>query len=254
MSTIVTKYSDYIIQSVEFFLTNLTSELAYRDIQGLSNGTIDLIVPTKQHPLATLMASQLSESRDSNPLETGLLPAISVTPGNMSIEGFTMGQSFKSEVVDDDFIDVLKAFLAKTNKQIQEDVLITPSQIEEIISTYNRYAAGKVRVQSNEWHKKEEINLSVWSDSPDIDILLGHLVDSMLATIQVGFAGDNSPIRNFSYSINKGLTNFNFGRVLFGSEFNLTFLNSYRNYIIYTDEVLSGHDFDGTFIIPGETA
>jgi len=252
LSTIITKFSDYVIQSVEYFLTRIEDEIVIRDLNGLSNGKIDIIKPTKEHPLCSLMASQLSETRNTNDLRSSIIPAISVTPGNMADEGFTLGQSYKSEVVDDDFIDQLKIYLAKTNKEIQEDLLITPKQIELIISEYNRSEAGAMRVQKNQWHKKEDINISVWSNTPDIDILLGNLMDSIFATIQVGFVGDNSPLREFSYKITKGLTNFNFGRVLFGSEYGLTFMNSFSNFTIYTDTLIEGHDFYPTTEIPGE--
>lgn len=252
MATIITKFSDYVLHSIEYFITQIETEIAYRDIKGLSNDTIELINVTKEHPLVTMMTAQLAESPTAPPLQSGLLPAISVTPGNLTDKVFTLGQSLKPEIVDATFISDLTAYLSKTNSEIQDDMLITKEQIETIIGEYKRAAAGGLRVQSNEWFKNEEINISVWSESPDIDILLGNLMDSILATIQIGFAGDNSDLRDFAYKISKGLTNFNFGRTIFGSEYNLTFLNSYNNYIIYTDDVLSGHDLVGTYLIPGE--
>jgi len=251
-STIITKFSDYIINSVEYFITQIENELEYRDIQGLSNGTIDLINVTKQHPIVSLMSATVDPNSNVDDLRANIIPAISVSPGNLSDKGFTIGQTLKTEIVDDDFIDELKVFLAKTNKQIQDDMLITHAQIETIIGEYNRTEAGGMRVQHNEFFKNEEINVAVWSNSPDVDILLSNLMDSMLSSIQVGFAGDGSPLRDFEYKTNKGLTNFNFGRTLFGTEYNLTFLNSFNNFIIYTDDVLSGHDLIGTFEIPGE--
>jgi hypothetical protein len=252
MSTVLTKYSDYSIQSVEWFISKIETEIAYRDVKGLSNGRIELLKITKEHPLAILMASQLSDVRGENPLQSGLLPAISVTPGGGQNEGFTLGKSYSAELIDDDFIDILSAYQEKTNKQIQQDVLITQTQIELIISEYRRRAAGNMRFQRNEWSRNEEINISIWSESPDIDILLGTLMDSILSMIQVGIVGDDSPIRNMNSDSTKGLTNFNFGKVLFGTEYALTFLNTFSNYVIYVDDVITGHDFNGTFRVPGE--
>ncbi|MFA5196076.1 MAG: hypothetical protein WC401_09800, partial [Bacteroidales bacterium] len=176
-----------------------------------------------------------------------ILPAISVTPGALTDDGFTLGQSYIPEVVDSEFIDILKEFYMKTIREIQEDVLITKKQIELIMGEYKKAKAGGLRVQRNEWHKNEEINISSWSEHPDIDILLGNLIDAMLASIQVGFAGDNSKIQNFKFKTTKGLTNFNFGKTLHGTEYSLTFLNTFNNYTVYADDVLSGHDFNGTF-------
>ena len=253
MATIITKYSDYAIHSIEFFISQIKAELEYRDIAGLSNNTIQKINVMKEHPLAAIMAASLSDVRNADALRSSIIPAISVTPGNITDEGFTMGQAYQPEIVDDAFIEVLKEFNEKTNKEIQEDVLLTKGQIEDILAAYRRAETGQLRVQRNEYFKNEEINVSVWSASADIDVLLGNIMDSILAMIQVGFVGDNSRLRFFKYRITKGLTNFNYGRVLFGSEYNLTFLNSYNNFIIYSDDVLSGHDFNGTFIVPGET-
>jgi len=252
MSTLVAKFSDYAIQSIEFFIESIESELSQRDLKGLFNNKIEIINVTKQHPLATLMAAQLSEQRNADNLRSNIIPAISVTPGTFGEDGFTLGQSYKPSVVDDDFIDDLKFYLDEdmTKKDILRNLLITEDQINTIISEYRRTPAGGMRVQQNEWQKNEEINISVWSDTADIDIILGTLMDSIMAFIQVGFVGDNSKIRNMKLRITKGLTNFNFGRVLYGSEYNLTFTNIYNNFAIYTDDVVSGHDFDGTFVIP----
>lgn len=250
MSTIITKYSDYAIQSIEYFIDQIESEIEYRDLYGLSNNTIEKINVTKQHPLVALMAASLNGAGTSL-LRSGILPSVSVTPGSSTDEGFTLGQSYKSEAVDDDFIDLLDEFYAKTNKVKQQDVLLTNTQITTIKNAYTASGtSGGLRVQVNEWRKNEEINISSWSENQDIDILLGNFIDSILASIQVGLVGDNSGIRHFRYKATKGLTNFNFGRVLFGTEFNITLMNTFRNYTIYTDEVLSGHDFYPTLGIP----
>ncbi len=258
MATIVTKFSDYTIHSVEYFISQIGTELGYRDLPGLTNfegtnrSTIEIINVTKQHPLVALMAATINPNSNVDDLMASIIPSISVTPGNLSDKGFTLGQTLTPELVDDDFITELTTLLGQTNKEIQSEVLISKNQIETIIGEYNRASSNGMRLQKNEFFKNEEINISVWSENADEDVFLGNLMDSILATLQVGFAGDNSRLRDFQYKINKGLTNFNFGRILFGSEYNLTFLNSYNNYIIYTDPVISGHDFIGTYEIPGD--
>lgn len=254
MSTIITKFSDYDVNTIDYFIDRIEEEISYRDLKGLTNNKIELINVTKEHPLAVLMASQLSEQRNADPLRSNIIPAISVTPGSSLVDGFTLGQSYQPEVVDDTFINELKFYLGDeiTRKRIKQDLLITKEQIETILAEYKRVSAGQMRVQRNEWQRKEEVNVSVWSDSADMDILLGMVTDSVLAKIQVGTTGDNSKIRNMEYRITKGLTNFNFGRVLYGSEYNLTFTNKYNNFEIYTDDNIDGHDFIGTFEIPGE--
>lgn len=252
MANIITKYSDYIINSIEYFIERIETELGYRDLPGLSNNTIEIITVTKEHPLVALLSTAINDTRNSDLFRSGLLPAISVTPTSSSDEGFTLGQSYQPEVVNAEFISQLNYFLDKSPKEIKQEVLMTKSQIELIISEYKRNPEGTIRVQRNQWNKNEEISISVWSENADHDILLGNLMDSIMATIQIGFVGDNSSLRKFQYRITKGLTNFNFGRTLFGTEYSLTFLNTFNNYIIYSDDIISGHDFIGTFNIPGE--
>jgi len=249
---IVTKYSDYEIQSIEYLIEKIQEELVFRDMKGLTNNKVEIINVNKQHPLATLMAAQLQENRNSEALRASILPAISVTPGNLTEEGFTLGQSYKTEVVDDDFIDALKELREKTNKEIQRDVLITKDQIEAIILAQRKYESDSVFAQIHQWRRGEEVNVSAWSESPDMDILMGNVLDSIFSELQVGFAGDNSMFVNFRFKTTKGLTNFNFGKVLFGTEYNLTFTNTFNNYTIYQEDRVSEHDFEGTFILPGD--
>jgi hypothetical protein len=251
MATIITKFSDHVIQPIEYFCDAIEAGFGYRDIKGLTNDKVDMIRVSKQHPLAVLMSAQLSDNRKAEDLRSSLIPAISVIPGNQTEEGFTIGQSMKPEIVNDDFIDELKAYLDKTNKQILSEVLITKTQIDDILSAYKR---NSLFCQTNEWRKAEEVNVSLWSDTPDIDNLFSQIMDSVLSDMQVGFFGDNSVIKNMKFRVTRGLTNFNFGRVLFGSEYSLTYTNSYRNYIVYSEERITEHDFDGTFVVSGEEA
>ena len=242
--TIIAEYSDYAIQSVEYFISAIETGVEARDIKGLSNDKVELINITKEHPLVTLMAAQINPN-GGDPLRSGLLPAISVTPGNMNDEAATMGKSPQTFVVDADWLT------EKTNKQIQADTgLITQDQISAIITQY-ALDDGIMRCQKNMWGWNEEINISLWSDSPDLDILMSTVMDSILAKITVGFLGDESPVKNMKYRPTRGLTNFNFGRVLFGTEYNLTFFNTYHNYTIYQEDHIEEHDINGTFNSPG---
>jgi hypothetical protein len=251
MSTIITKFSDYRIQSIEYFIDRIYTELQIRDLPGLFNNKIEIIKPTKQHPLATLMAVSLQD--EGNPLRSGIIPAISVTPGDLTDIGFTLGQSFQPEVIDDDWIEDLQEYSGKGSREILEDLIITQKQIDLIIDTYEALESPEdMRVQKTEWRKDEIINVSVWSDSADIDMILGNLMDSILADIQVGFYGDNSKLMNFRYSTTKGLTNFNYGRILFGTEYRLTFTNTFCNYTVYSDDRITEHDFIGEFNAPGD--
>jgi len=324
MAEIIAKYSDYAIHSINYFVDRLEEELAYRDIKGLTNDKVQILKVVKQHPLATLMAATL-QAGTTDPLRSGIIPAISVIPVNPAEEAQTLGVGMQTGEVDAAFIANLDVYLAKTDKERLEYGLLTSDQIDEIKNEYGYetltldvapatdWAAGNVITgqtsgktcicvekltaltyvvsarsgeftlgevigvtgtpakladqgasyptftansllyQIHEWRRTEEINVSAWSDTPDIDILMGNILESILAEIQMGFAGDESPIVNFKYRGTRGLTNFNFGRVLFGAEFNLTFLNTYNNYTIYKETRIDDFESSLTFIVPGES-
>ena len=221
MSTIITKFSDYRIQSIEYFIDRIYTELQIRDLPGLFNNKIEIIKPTKQHPLATLMAVSLQD--EGNPLRSGIIPAISVTPGDLTDIGFTLGQSFQPEVIDDDWIEDLQEYSGKGSREILEDLIITQKQIDLIVDTYEALESPEdMRVQKTEWRKDEIINVSVWSDSADIDMILGNLMDSILADIQVGFYGDNSKLMNTSTGLIPSRARCKFRIFLFNSFFKPT--------------------------------
>jgi len=252
MSTFIAEFSDYAIHSIEYFIDQIETKLSRRDLSGLTNDKVHKINVSKQHPLASLMGRQLSGSKELFP---GVIPGVSVTPGDMTDEGFTLGQSLNPVLAGSDFITQLDTWLALSDEDRQQSALITNDQITTIKTEYTGLATGqKMILQQNEWRKNENINISMWSDSPDMDILMGNLMDSIIAGIQVGQLGDDSKLKYFRYTTAKGLTNFNFGRVLFGTEYNLTFMNTYINTVVIKDDNISDHDFNGTFIIPGETA
>jgi len=250
--TIIAKYSDYSVQSIEYFIDAIRDELALRDIPGLTSNTIQKINVTKQHPLVTLMDSAINPNKNLDDTRSSIIPAISVTPGNLAEEAATLGKSYQPLTVTDTWIDEFREIANKSQKNILADGLITKSQAEAIIVAY-RKNTGIMRCQKHMWGWNEEINISLWSDTPDVDVVIATLVDSILAEIVTGTVGDNSALKNMKYRVTKGLTNFNFGRVLFGTEYNLTFFNTYHNYTIYTEDHLSGHDLQGTFKIPGST-
>ena len=59
-------------------------------------------------------------------------------------------------------------------------------------------------------------------------------------------------MKNMKFETTRGLTNFNFGRVLFGTEYSLTFLNTYNNYTIFSEQPISDFEAELTYTTPGE--
>lgn len=247
---IIAKFSDYSVQSIEYLISKIEENIELRDIKGLTNNKIQKINVTKEHPLVQFVASQLNPNVNLDALHSSIIPAISVTPGNMTPEGDSLGKSPQTFIIDDDWITEMRELSNSTLRTVRETGLITKDQLTAIIYQYNRNE-GIMRCQKTNWGWNEEINISCWSDSPDIDILMSTLMDSILSEITIGFLGDESPMKGLKYRTTRGLTNFNFGRVLYGTEYNLTFFNTYHNYTVYQEDHVTGHDLIGTYKAPG---
>ena len=197
---IIAKYSDYSLQSVDFFISEIQENLELRDLKGLTNNKIQKIKVTKEHPLVQMVAAQINPNVNLDNLRSGIIPAISVTPGNMAEEARGMALSPETYIVDDSWIEEFRELSNKSLREIQDSGLITKDQISAIISQYNKNQ-GIMRVQKNGWGWNEDINISCWSDSPDIDILINTVLDSTLADIVTGFIGDESPVKNMKYRV-----------------------------------------------------
>ena len=249
MATIITKFSDYTINSIDYFISRIKAELAIRDLKGLTNNRVQMINVSKSHPLATLMGAMLQNS-GADIWRSNIVPGIAVTPGANGEKGFTLGHAYAFEVVDDTFIEYLDELDELTDAEIQDDVLITKGQIALIKAAYVDIETNILRCARTEWRRSEELHISLWADSPDVDILVSNLLDSILSEIQVGF-GSEDKIRDMDVKMVRGLTNFNFGRVLYGSEYTVSFLNTFKNYNIFTDIEITSGEFEGEFIIPG---
>jgi len=253
MAEIITKYSDYAIQSIEFFIQKIKDEMTIRDLSNLTHGRIKIIPVLKEHPLVVLTQKVVdNQTRSASDRESGVLPSIAVLPGNMPPDGFTFSKSPKTEIIEDEYINELKALLDLTDKEIQQQGLITKEQINLILSTYKRNPENSLLLETKEYHRDEEINISVWAESADITNLLTILIDSVLTEIQIGDPGDNSAIKKMSVKVHRGLNNIRFGRTLHGTEFSLTFLNTFVNYVVKLDPRVTDVEHDFTFRTPGD--
>ena len=251
--TDIVKYSDYAINTVNYFADLLETAVNYRDIKGLSNGQIDFIVVTKEHPLVTMMATKLGESRNADLLRSNLLPAIAVTPGSADPQDFGFGLSQSDRIITDaDITEYKRLYNLPDNKSLQTLGLISKDQLSTIMSAYKRLNGSIMKCHSSQWGRNEEVNVSCWSETPDVDCLMDNVVNSVLADIRAKMPGDNSPLRNMKFKTTRGLTNFNFGRVLYGSEYSLTFLNIYNNYSIYVEQSITDVTLDLTYQTPGQ--
>jgi hypothetical protein len=243
----ISEYSEYEFNSLNYFCDKIEMALNDRDLPGLFNNKIEKIVVSKEHPLITYIASTLLSSKTNETQDGGLLPAIGVTPGSNHASMETFAKNPVMQLVDDQYIAKLKEIRALDFKERKKDGLITDDQIDNILLAYRKKGTTKMFYQRNSWGWDEEVNVSCWSDNIDRDRILAMIVDSTLARLTIE---QDSPVRNMKYSMVNGLTNFNYGRILFGTEFNLTFFNRYSISSIYTEEHITDVTFVNTFRTP----
>jgi hypothetical protein len=245
---IIAKFVDYSLYAIDFFINEIKENLSLRDIPGLTNDKVDKINISKEHPIVSLFASSLKDNRTEDKLFASLIPGIGVTPAGISGDGKTLGDSLKNIEITSDILDKFKNF--DSQKDREQEGQITEKIINDI--EYKIKRNERILAQTHQCRKNEEINISLWCDFPDSDILFSIMVESILKDIQTGFAGDGSKVKNMDIKTIRGLTNFKFGRVLYGTEFSVTFLNTYTNYTVFTDPKITDVDYDLTFETVGE--
>ena len=249
---IIEKYYDFEIHPIEYFIDKIENEVNSRDLKGLTNNKVNFIRVSKEHPIVLLLQQEL-DPRDARPKEASILPAIGVTPGNPVDEAKTLGFKTQSHIFDEDWNTNISEIRNIPMKQRVQSGIITDSQIDNILQTYQRLNENeKMFCEQRKYEKKEEVSISVWCQSADRDITISSLVDSVLRDILSGYLGDNSKIKNMEISSVKGLTNFQFGRILYGTEFTISFLNTYNNYMIFTENRTTDLQTEINTRIPGE--
>lgn len=232
---IITKYCDYTIHPIEFFIKRIRDELSIRDLPGLTNDLVQKINIMKEHPLVVLIQRQLETSQDTVPKSSNLVPAIGVTPGNPSDEGVALNLSPQTFAVNEKFIEEFDELREVPMKERVSSGVITDKQIYSIKKAYELNPNGTF-CSCHKKRQREEVSISLWTETSDMDIILSNLLESIFDDILAGFWGDKSEIKNMKFSQIKGLTNFNFGRVLYGTEYNVSFTNTKNNYMIFSED------------------
>ena len=248
--SIILKYTDYSIYGIEFFIEKIKADLLLRDLSGLTNGKVEIINILKEHPIVAFFASNFENPKDVAQKYSGIIPGIGVTPADLPDEGETLSVGLNNFEVTQDWLDEMNSF---DNQKVRtQQGQVTQKMIDDV--SYYIKKNERVLGESHKYMKNEGINISVWSMSPDMDIMLGIMVGGILKDIVTGLSGDESKIRNMSLRTTKGLISLDTGRVLYGCEFAVTFTNTYNNYTLFTEESALGLTFDNTFRIPGEEA
>lgn len=230
-----TEYEDfthYAVAVPEWFVRELKEIVNRWDLRSLSNGRIQAINVHTEHPLVQLTGAVLSTGGQSMPKLAGMLPAISVIEGDEGEEFTTIGQGIRPyQSISNEFLDQFKpgGGLADYDKRIQEG-LMSDSTVQRIES-FIQAQGGPVLAMVNQYFMRETVSVSVWTTTPQEVFLFTRLVRSALFSLRPKLAGLHAT--DIQIRASRGLVNFNFGRVLFGTEFTVTFLNQFSDFRVF---------------------
>ncbi len=225
---IITTYFDYKVFSPDYFINYIQGELAKRDLAGLSNGKVEAIKVSGDHPLVTLLASAL---QGGTPRFEGLLPAISVVGSDEPEEGTTIGQGIRPyTVMTQAKLDLLSSVPIATRYL---EGLITDNQIATIQAAITAQAGHQLRMGVDEFYQPEKIFVSLWTHTLQECNILGKILTSILYAMRKDMLAKH--LINIKQRTDIGLRNTNFGRILYGQETAIDYRNTVRNFTVYDD-------------------
>jgi len=233
---VIAKYTDYLIFSPDFFIDYISTEIHDRDISGLTNGRVSAINVTGEHPMVQLVGSIMSTG---DPNFAGLLPSISVTESDENEENTTIGHGLREyESVDQTWVDNIKNNYPKLRDRTREGI-ITDKQIQAIETALTNSTEGKLITEVRQFYERQSVFISLWTHNIHERQIIGGLLRSILYDLRLEMI--EKKLRDISIKTSKGLVNFNFGRVLYGQESEISYMSSFRNFTVYDEEEID-HD------------
>jgi len=240
----VTDYTEYFVDTPGWFIDQIQQALGDRDLRSLTNERIEAIKVSSEHPLVQLTGSIL---QNNEPDHAGLIPSISVIEQPENEESTTIGdgiQVYRS--ISLAHMEMIKTTYADLAER-QKEGLITDNQINKVILAIEQRATEygvepstiELKAEVEAYWLRESIYVSLWTHHTNERNLLGKLLRSVVYKMRKSMRGRG--LRDISIRTDKGLVNFNFGRLLHGKETEITFLNRMIN-ISVTDEAVRDYD------------
>lgn len=235
-SKIITKYTDYLISTPNFFIEFLQKEMPLRDLRGLTNGRIKAVNITGEHPLVLMTGAVLSAQKKVD--ISGFLPAISVVESDENEEFENLGYSKRTAfALDSDWVTAFKAAHGDI-KTRQADGLLSDHQLEKIHqavsnATNANNPKGALIAYIDGHMIRESVFVSVWVESVDERNIIGNTVRSVIYDMRKEMV--NRTVKDIHIRSSKGLVNTNFGRVLKGQETTLDFINVFHTITVSMD-------------------
>jgi hypothetical protein len=233
---IITKFTDFNIDSPNWFINVLKEEFSLRDLKGISNNRFEHISISGQHPFIQLVNDLLEN--ENSVKNTSILPCISVSENDENQEIVTIGEGFRGvKLIDTDILNYIETNYADYKKRNKEGIL-TNNQIETIRTYIN--SGKKLKMLVYEYFLRTSVFVSLWTNTYEEYQILSKILRSILYDIRLKMISRKAV--DISITSNKGLVNTNFGKIIYGQETEIQFLNGFRNYIVTDEEFLENFD------------
>jgi len=219
-------FSQFAVDEIRYFADFIEDNIADYELKELSNGYMgDIPNIILSHPLAAEYGALLSASDPRN--YTSVLPAIGVELLNDNESGKQLlGQGYKSEEITQAFIT--QAASIDMKDRYKEGLLMSDTVNDALQSAKTAKAGEKLWAVTKQYFQDQSVNISMWSDQPEVTRLLYLTMKSLLKRTKLDIA-KNYSVKNLSISGQTALYNYEFGGTRYGAEFNLTFVNSHKD-------------------------
>jgi hypothetical protein len=233
---IITKFTDFNIDSPNWFINVLKEEFSLRDLKGISNNRFEHISISGQHPFIQLVNDLLEN--ENSVKNTSILPCISVSENDENQEIVTIGEGFRGvKLIDTNILNYIETNYSDYKKRNKEGIL-TNNQIETIRTYIN--SGKKLKMLVYEYFLRTSVFVSLWTNTYEEYQILSKILRSILYDIRLKMISRKAV--DISITSNKGLVNTNFGKIIYGQETEIQFLNGFRNYVVTDEEFLENFD------------
>jgi hypothetical protein len=230
---VITQYTDYVVNTPNWFIKYIKDSLKGRDIPGLTGGIIQGIRVSGTHPLVQLTATFLEQGGSELNVQ-GLLPAITVIENDVVEEEDirTFGYNERPMIeIDQAYVDKIKAMPMET--RIQEG-LISDKQLQSIEAAINNSETGKLGALQDGHMEREDIMISLWTNTLQDRQIIGKLLKSIVYHMRKAMVARG--LKDISIRTANGLVNMNFGQTLHGMEIIVRYLNTMHNITVLDTE------------------
>lgn len=243
------------VELTDFLIDFIKSNISDYRLSEITNGNAPEVPNvTDVHPLA-LEVANMDQSRGNE--YDSILPAITVESTIANTDELRVLGSQKPDicVVDQKFLNQINlANYSGSDKQLERykrGLLLTDSMVQEIQDLYDAAESDGKKLYFYLYKKniQEMLNISLWADNKTVRDILLIIVDSLIERARMSKKECLSPARNFSprgikLDWNTGYYNLEtYGRIFFGAEGNLTFMNAISTVVI--DETVSDTEIKG---------